>query len=438
MDAYRRFVVKELGARFQMVEPTLYKKNGDLKTHGTEAAVSLAPRYALWVTRSTMRRVAEEMAKLIEFAVYASHLRDRERGPDRGTGRSLDKFRDDERIKDEDRDGDDAGSASSTTDGSSVHTPLDFHDTPFSYTPSSASQSKHHSLPSHAPTVMTPQAYQAYVSLKEMHHRLHGLARQLTSEASAQEQASAVEAGAAEVRSRRRAWSSRQYLARSCMRGEGTCGVSGGASMTLMGLAVPVRSSPLCRGWNAEELDAEDVLKAEGGRRVRWEREVGPGEAVRRARSLSGERSQRGRCYVEVTRHTCEAKDMHRPERRRPLGQDANPIGVVYSTGPRLSELGHDSAIDEEDEEDDKNEDNSINEDDDGDEVVYAKQGLTHPSKDAWSPSPQSVINDATMPKDVRAGRSIPALMTPKALPTAAVAIEEPCTIPSGLHVVDI
>lgn len=391
-----------------------------------------------------MRRVSDEMARVIDFSLYASRARQRSSDVDQTIERNMDN------LKDDDKDGDDAGSASSMTDGSSVHTPLDSHDIPFPYNQSSSSQPfKDCAVPSQTPTVMTPEAFHAYVSLKEMHHRLHGLARQLSAEAAAQEQTAAVDAGGAEVRSRRRAWSSRQYLTGCGGRDSGdenvTRGVLGGASMAFMGLAVPVRSSPLCKGWSAEELAADELKAGERRRCVTWENQANhERERMRRARSLNGELSQRGRCYFGTT--SCEAEDVH-GIRRSALNINAGedgPFGLVYSTGLRYMETKHgsiDEEEEEEDHEDDGDEDNDNSKDDadaDRDDALYEKRNqeefVLHSSQGSsallspWSRS-QLTTNEAILPKDLRAGRSMPiSLMeTPKALPgpTGAVVIEE-------------
>ena len=207
VDAFRRFVLGELGARFRV---------------GPSSALLQPPHFALWVARSTMRLTAEEMARVIEGALQQPHPA----------------------PVPEERDEDDRGSTSSTTDGSSVHTPLDFHDAP---SPKRTTFRRH----AGGPAILGPEAYHTYVVLRALHHRLHDLACRLTAHALAQGHAAAAEAGVAEVRSRRRAWSTRQYL----MPGAGTR--FGGASMALVGLAVPARPSPLCRGWTAEDIERE-------------------------------------------------------------------------------------------------------------------------------------------------------------------------------------
>lgn len=397
-----------------------------------------------------MRRVAEEMARVIEHALFTSQGRECGHGAQQDIVRHAEKSKEDDRNREDDRDGDDSGSASSTTDDSSVHTPLDFHDTSFPFNQPSSSPSKHQASPPHTPTVMTPQTYHAYISLKEMHHRLHNIASQLTAETAAQDQAAATEAGVAEVRSRRRAWSSRQYLAGSgflSSQEAGKRGVLGGASMALIGLAVPVRSSPLCKGWTLEDLEAEETKATEGGSCVVGEMDFEHSEMVRRARRLCAEQSQRRRCYFGATGNDCHA-DMHGLGRIRSRALNVNaeegPFGLVYATGVCHPQMGHadvhDDVLEEDEDEDDPTNAN-VNEDGD-DDALYEKRNeeefILHPSQESstpirpWMPShvktPQPAANKVVMANDLRLGRSIPVeLMLPKALPSAAVAVKEFC-----------
>ncbi|KAF8510174.1 hypothetical protein JB92DRAFT_3119238 [Gautieria morchelliformis] len=453
VDAYRRFVVGELGARFRTGDPTLYDTNGGgFKALGIDMGTSQTPLFALWVTRSTMRRVAEEMARVIEYALCGNGARERDQDGSQRKGRFADKFGEGERSKDDDRDGDDSGcSASSTTDDSSVHTPLDSHDTPPPYNLSSP-QPKHQAAPSRSPTVMTPQAYHAYISLKEMHHRLHGIACQLTADTVASQQAATVEAGGAEVKSKRRAWSSRQYLAGarspSADEDKGHCAALRGASMALVGLAVPVRSSPLCSGWSAEELEADELDARKRGRCVRWEQEAEHEETFRRARSLCREQSQRRRCYFGATGRSCEAEDVHPLGRMRPrtlnVTPEEGPFGLVYSTGPRLSVIEHaDVGHLQEHDEYDENENDTADEDEDEDDTLYKKRSeeefILHPEESrSWPQShrnrktPRPAINNPVLSKDLRLRRSMPgASITQKLHPTVEIAVEERCAEPS-------
>ncbi|KAF8576261.1 hypothetical protein K439DRAFT_676987 [Ramaria rubella] len=162
VNVYRRYVLPELRARLGI------------------------PQYALWAARSTLARVEAEM--------------------ERGVGEG-------EECETE--------SATTGTDGSSVHTPLDSHDVPQPHV-----------------KALARSTGTSYHNLLDTHHALRTIIHHLTQlqDDAEEERKKLEEEGAA--RSRRKCFS--QGLGRK--------------SVMAVGLAVPLKGSPLRWGWSAEEV----------------------------------------------------------------------------------------------------------------------------------------------------------------------------------------
>ncbi|GJJ16307.1 hypothetical protein Clacol_010604 [Clathrus columnatus] len=305
VDAFRRFVLPELGYRYRSemvrVNPRVSLPHG-------------GPFYALWATRSMMRSVTAEMERVLM-----------------GCGRSDSEGRDT------------TSSASSspletptghgdllddctTTDESSVHSVVDqtglFH--------ANSSSSSPLPIPAKIRRKVNPmlstEAYDFYTNLRETYARLRTLSSQLEAHVQAENRIDCVGASAttsdssgvttttegglfedvfdsdcgssssssvrseanerltsAEIKSRRRAWSSRLYLVRGWETYGGnsshrinnrdgllghkrsyseptTSTLRGGSPMSLMGLAMPVRRSPLSQTWiyEPEQFSSDD------------------------------------------------------------------------------------------------------------------------------------------------------------------------------------
>ncbi|KAF8523799.1 hypothetical protein BU17DRAFT_63727 [Hysterangium stoloniferum] len=203
VDAYRRFVTSELTARYRSRHARVDKDKSDLPQGG--------PCYALWVARSTLRSVGEDMGRVLAGAAV------------------------------EEADASDAGST--TTDGSSVHTPLDSHDAP--ELSKAAAQQQQQQL------TLSPSAFEKYTSLRAAYDGLRSITAQL--EDHIVNDSSCLKTDTvSEIKSRRRAWSTKAFL--------------GGSEVGMVGLSTPARRSPLSTVWTPEEQVVQPLM------RVQWRR----------------------------------------------------------------------------------------------------------------------------------------------------------------------
>ena len=211
--------------------------------------------YPAWAARSLLRKTDERMRQMIAEA--NCHGFGHALGPAHSQRQAISHMQDPE-----DEDDDTSASATSTsteTDGSSVHTPVDSPlRSPFApgiVSPSSGaprlSSVETKTLPQvpRSPSPPSPTFdfdMSTYHALGMMRTRLLGVLARMDS--SPRQVASNSQRGSdltiLEIKSRRRAWSARDYV--------------GGARLSLLGLATPFRSSPLAR---CEPVTAEALAR---------------------------------------------------------------------------------------------------------------------------------------------------------------------------------
>ncbi|CCM04491.1 uncharacterized protein FIBRA_06671 [Fibroporia radiculosa] len=226
VDAFRQFVVPVLRGRF------------DLRPGG----------YSTWAARVMLRRTEDHMAWLVqESGGVVPNIMDtmppfsRNATSSGLSGSTLTSITDASFYVDDDLEGGGdqqslTDSASTETDGSSVHTPVDSPSTPFGHISRSNTDTHRsaQSVPrSPSPPEFSPEDLATYTSLSSQCVRLRHMLSRMEATRMDAEQDERSYLAVLEVKSRRRAWSNRDYL--------------GGAGMDGMGLALPFRSSPLAR-----------------------------------------------------------------------------------------------------------------------------------------------------------------------------------------------
>ncbi|PCH37417.1 hypothetical protein WOLCODRAFT_140849 [Wolfiporia cocos MD-104 SS10] len=217
VDAFRRFVIAEVKSRLPL------------------------GGYALWAAQRMLRQTEEHMACLVQEAGGAVPDLMRMLPPRRMRASDLSGstlvsveeascYDDDEEEEEEHSLAD---SASTETDGSSIHTPVDCPGaSPFARAP--RTQASTEPFPrSPSPPEFSAADLAAYTALSAQCLRLRQLIARMDDAREDREQNDAGMQAVLEVKSRRRAWSNRALL--------------GGAPASGVGLALPFRSSPLAR-----------------------------------------------------------------------------------------------------------------------------------------------------------------------------------------------